>query len=689
MNFRKRLFNLVLILAFCLAIPVVSIPDQTVIAQGPDWEEPGKSTAEEVAAPEITAISPQATYAFSGGPYYDSGWVSLGLDQARTLQHNLGGVVDSYLVNMEYRNSGAEGINIRYYGGADFGASPSVGHLANDRIGAYWRSLTTSSITVYRRPEDTYAEEVRIRIWVDSTPNYDSGWVSLAVDTTSTLTMPLTGDPDDYVVDMQYQSASSGINQRYMGGADFGSNVTVGSPDDRVGAYWRTLTSNSIVVYRRPEDTYAEKVRVRVWIRPRPTYDSGWVSISQNQVLTLLHHIGGNSDDYLVDMQFRAADVNGTNGRAYGGMDVGSKPSTGQVENDRVGAYWRSLTNNSIAIYRRPEDMYAAQVRIRIFHYWDIPDPDYDSSWVNLAATSSITLTHDLGGDANSYLVDFQYRSASVDGIHQRYYGGSDFGDSITLGSPNDRVGAYWRNLTATSISVYRRPEDTYAPQVRVRIWRAPKPDYDSGWVSLAVDTIATLTHSLKGNYQTEYFVAFDYRNTLDGINQRYYGGADFGSFYSYGGSNNTRTGAYWRNLTAESITVYRRPDDVFASDVRIRIWRIDQPDYNSGWYSLDPDEAKVLAHNLTASPDTYLVQVFQYDGDAANLLNQRHYGGADFGNLPPSGYLENDRVGSYWRSLTGQSITVYRRPEDGFADWVSVRIWVTSNKVYLPVIMR
>jgi hypothetical protein len=32
-------------------------------------------------------------------------------------------------------------------------------------------------------------------------------------------------------------------------------------------------------------------------------------------------------------------------------------------------------------------------------------------------------------------------------------------------------VAAYWRSLTASSIAVYRRPEDTYAPEVRIRIF--------------------------------------------------------------------------------------------------------------------------------------------------------------------------------------------------------------------------
>jgi hypothetical protein len=667
-----------------LVLSAVIVPLNQSDAQGP-IDESSISTAPPQ-APD-TGLAPSRAY--SGGPGYDSGWVSLGQNEAKTLVHNLGSSAEYYVVDMQYRNSGVEGINQRYYGGMDLGIYPSVGHVVDDRVGAYWRSLTNTSIVVYRRPEDSYAEQVRIRIWNDSLPDYDSGWVSLTVDASQTLTHNLGGNVNDYVVDMEYQSASSGINQRYFGGCDFGAKNTLGSVDNRLGAYWRTLTTSQITVYRRPEDTYAEQVRIRIWVRPKATYDTGWFSLSTNSSMTLSHNIGGNVEDYQVVMDFKAADVNGINNRAYGGMDVGVLPSPGLAENNRVGAYWRTLTPAYITVYRRPDDIYAPQIRIRIFRFWQVPTPNYDSGWLSLGTNTSTILTHNLGGDANTYMVDFQYKSQTVDGINQRYFGGSDFGDSVDVGLPNNRVGAYWRNLTSTNITVYRRSEDTYAPQVRVRIWRAPKPDYDSGWVTLATNTATLLSHNLRGNYQTDYFVSFDYRNSLDSINQRYYGGADFGTLPSYGGSNNTRTGAYWRSLDGDSVVVYRRPDDVFASDVRLRIWRMQPPDYSSGWVSLSQSQAKDLAHNLGGVPDAYLVQMYQWDTDVANTLNQRHYGGADFGNLPPTGYAENDRVGAYWRSLTGQSLTVYRRPEDGFADFVLVRIWNYNSRVFLPVVTK
>ena len=177
---RKVLFRLLAALTSLLCF----LPG-AILAQ----DEAPPLSAEPMAIPAAN-VSP-AAFAFSGGPDYDSGWVPLAQDETKTLTHNLGGSdTDDYVVSFVYRTSDSNGVNQRYYGGADFGSHPPGGHSADDRVGAYWRSLTTSSITVYRRAEDTYAEEVRVRIWTDSiAPDYDSGWVSLTAGAAAT---PLT-----------------------------------------------------------------------------------------------------------------------------------------------------------------------------------------------------------------------------------------------------------------------------------------------------------------------------------------------------------------------------------------------------------------------------------------------------------------------------------------------------------------
>jgi hypothetical protein len=278
------------------------------------------------------------------------------------------------------------------------------------------------------------------------------------------------------------------------------------------------------------------------------------------------------------------------------------------------------------------------------------------------------------------------YRDTSTEAINQRYYGGMDIGANPTSGhNADDRVGAYWRSLNESTITVYRRPEDTYAEEIRIRIWVMPTPDYNSGWTALPQNTAQTFTHDLYGS-TSDYLVDLQYYTPGSGFNQRYYSGMDYGAYLA---NENDRVGAYWRNLTNTEITVYRRPEDAFAENVCIRIWRISVPDYNSYWFAMEKDVAQTLTHNLGGLEQAYLTVMWQYDTDANNYLNQRHLGGADFGANPPSGYAADDRVGAYWRTLTNHNLIVYRRPEDGFADYLMVRIWDYTQKLYLPVMVK
>jgi len=355
-----------------IAITFLFSPADLTLAQGvqPPVEESGVLPSSVYSSQDEPKVRESADLVntFPDTPKYDSGWVSLVQNEAKTLTHNLGGSIDNYVVDMQYWASGVDGINQRYYGGTDFGTNPAPGHALDDRVGAYWRSLTNTTITVYRRPQDTYAEKVRIRIWLDAAPNWDSHWVALALVTATTLNHNLGGNADDYIVDMQYRSSGNGVNQRCYNGMDFGSNPGPGhNPDDRVGTYWRSLTNTKITLYRRAEDDYSPEVRIRIWVRPTPTYDSGWILINPDEAIDLTHNIGGNTEDYIVDVQFHSFG-SGTNQRHYGGADFGAKPPSGSSENDRVGAYWRSMTNSNIIIYRRPEDIYAEEMRVRI---WD------------------------------------------------------------------------------------------------------------------------------------------------------------------------------------------------------------------------------------------------------------------------------------------------------------------------------
>ena len=618
----------------------------------------------------------------SGSPLYDSGWIDIARDESKILTHDLDGNLDYYMIYMECYSSSC-GINHVFYGGADLGQKTDGGTANNKRQGAYWSNLNSSTITVYRRPEDDYAEKIRIRIWVDFNSDCDTKWISLDPGSAAlTLNHNVGGNPDYYLVYMESQSSNSGVNQRYYGGNDFGTLGFAGTRNnERVGAYWRELNSVSIKVFRREEDDYASKVRIRFWIRPTPTYDSGWVAVNKGEMKFLSHQIGGNTDDYTVDLQYRSSS-SGVNHCYYGGADFGTNPPAGRSAEDRVGAYWRNLDTTGIKVVRREEDVYAEEVRVRIWNLWNPSAPDYDSRWSNLApGADPALLNHNLGGDVTKYLVDMQFRSDN-DLIHNRYYGGADMGDTFVPGTvENDRVGAYWFNLTGENISLFRRQEDEFTSQARVRIWIMPKPDYESLWIPLDRGAPATqLIHNLGGD-PSNYLVDMAQYTASFGINHIMYGGVDLGVKAPSEMNENDRVGSYWMNLTDTSLSVYRCNEDIYASFVHIRIWRMSDADYDSGWVSLGTSGDTMLFHNLLGNRERYLVNMLQLDNGEQGV-NQRYYGGMYMGTNAPPGFLVDSRVGSYWHNLTNVLLFAFRQAEDQYADNIRVRIWRTPPSV-------
>ncbi|MHC4624358.1 MAG: hypothetical protein ACYS4W_10715, partial [Planctomycetota bacterium] len=93
---------------------------------------------------------------------------------------------------------------------------------------------------------------------------------------------------------------------------------------------------------------------------PRPAYDSGWVAIAQASEVLLTHNVGGNVDNYVVNMQFKDPVVIGVNNFAYGRF---------YYEGHWYGASYYDLTTTSIRVTRGSADIYAPQVRVRIWVY--------------------------------------------------------------------------------------------------------------------------------------------------------------------------------------------------------------------------------------------------------------------------------------------------------------------------------
>ena len=94
-------------------------------------------------------------------------------------------------------------------------------------------------------------------------PAWNSGWFYLSRDSETSVNHNLGRNPDDYFVDLQFKDdldpePGRGINVMHYGRAFFA--------DERRGAYYGNLDSNSITVYRSRDDDFADSLRVRIWI---------------------------------------------------------------------------------------------------------------------------------------------------------------------------------------------------------------------------------------------------------------------------------------------------------------------------------------------------------------------------------------------------------------------------------------
>jgi hypothetical protein len=88
------------------------------------------------------------------------------------------------------------------------------------------------------------------------------------------------------------------------------------------------------------------------------------------------------------------------------------------------------------------------------------PRPAYDSGLViGWSPGDSLELTHNLGGDTRTYVVDMRCLTGS--GYNNAYIGGD-----IASG-----VGAHWWGLTDTKVTVTRGASDTTCSTVQLRIW--------------------------------------------------------------------------------------------------------------------------------------------------------------------------------------------------------------------------
>ncbi len=89
-------------------------------------------------------------------------------------------------------------------------------------------------------------------------PAYDSGFLAYAQGGSRLLNHNISGNPGDYVVDMQCKWDGDGRAHNFYVGGDIDDG-------DLRGATWDNLLTNTILVERWSVDPFCEQIRVRIW----------------------------------------------------------------------------------------------------------------------------------------------------------------------------------------------------------------------------------------------------------------------------------------------------------------------------------------------------------------------------------------------------------------------------------------
>lgn len=294
-------------------------------------------------------------------PKYDSGWTSVSGGSYEYLTHNLGGNLDDYVVDMEFKDSGWGGINNRFYGTCLY-THPLSGYMIFE--GAYWSHLDTSQIRLWRYTDDSLADQIRIRMWIPPTPDFESGWTTITPGFVATVPHNLGGNPDDYVVYLEFKRSDAFAIHHMVYGGDWRWD-SIESSCKEYGVFWEELDGTTIKIHRNIHDTSVNEFRVRIWKNAVPHHDwkSDWAPYASGSY-TLNHYLGGNAEDYVLDMRFKGYSVFGDHIRFYGSMQA----KIGEGAYLDQGVYFFDLNNSSMSFSLRENATHFDEL---IFRIWD------------------------------------------------------------------------------------------------------------------------------------------------------------------------------------------------------------------------------------------------------------------------------------------------------------------------------
>ncbi len=615
-----------------------------------------------IASMAIVLLTPAASAQelLHGVPAFDSGWQGFGSDDVAYVWHNLGGNVDDFVVDLQFYD--------RIHGESGFGVH-QVGYGGDDTGGAWWQGLTPAYIDVHRSTVDTVVFEFRVRIWIVPSADWDSGWMALDPGTIWTPNHGLGGNIDDYVVYLEQRDPGSyGVNH-----IDAGLDRwrVLGGQFAELGAAWSNLSTSTISVLRGAHDSVADEVRVRIWRKTSPAWDSGWVDMSSTLESVRNHDLGGPWNDFVVDIQARPVGDTNPSG-VYLGGETWEEVDGSWTE---VGAYWSELTHRRITLTRLPDDTVAEQLRVRI---WNSRRPKWQSEWLDLAQGETITINPPGSYLGLSRVYDLQVQDTgddgtSEDGLNHRGYGGDIWQDE-GLPFATGR-GVWWTKRFDGYMDITRNAQDTSADRVRMRAWIPPEPEHNSGDTALNGAGQETLFSYPWAGYLSDLVVDLRVAGTGAFVSLGY--GTDLR--YNTGPPPSfTSPGVCWRNLSNTSLAVYRGTSDDTSNSVLVRLWRNTQFDFDSGWRAVAPGQAQQIYHGLGAAADEMVVDL-QFRDSASLGVHQQRYGSDSVWAGPSTIQV----AGAHWERLGANEIIVERGADDSEADEIRVRILSTQWRAF------
>jgi hypothetical protein len=221
------------------------------------------------------------------------------------------------------------------------------------------------------------AEQVRVRIWLAPTADFDSGWQAVSAGASQSFNPGLSNE-DDCVVYLEFKNASGSVHHTGYGGNKYwnASDVLY-----LYGAYWDNLSPTSLRFTRQQNDTAVSQFRIRVWRNdpnpvPRFSWKNDWSSYEVVIPTVVTHGLGGNVDDYVLDMRFRTTGLIAKNHLFFGSI---------YGKYDKSGAFYQNLNSSSLEVYRELNDGIAAQIMLRIWNAGYTPKTVYVSGHISFA----------------------------------------------------------------------------------------------------------------------------------------------------------------------------------------------------------------------------------------------------------------------------------------------------------------